>query len=176
MELQHSTNISGITKHIAIHSNKDTNVQNHPKVEIFESGPKQGTEWLTNPRATLLIWLKTPGQQESHSNTYSTEPALCKGNHYFDAISTYIRAGCSISSLCIHYVSVVFPDMEHIPQLWTLHNHITDGKSIRSGLSSHWTNSGRAETFRNVKFPGSSNGGRCQRVHSQPMSEVQHRK
>lgn len=76
---------------------------------------------------------------------------------YFVAILTHIRTASSISALAIHYLSPLFPDTGSIPQRWTQHNHMTDGKSILSvpvltehtvGEQKHLETSKVSESFR----------------------------
>lgn len=76
---------------------------------------------------------------------------------YFVAILTHIRTASSISTLAIHYLSLLFPDTGSIPQRWTQHNHMTNGKSILSvpvltkhmvGEQKHLETSKVSESFR----------------------------
>lgn len=138
--------------------------------EIFQSGPKWCTDQQASvaiPRARLLAWVKTHRERrvvqiykaKTDSDRERAESQLrkmhiCTEKHYFDGIVTRIRMARSISSLSIHYLSILFPDTGSIPQCWTQHDHVTDGKSILSSplLTEHMAGEEKhLETPRHLK-------------------------
>lgn len=82
---------------------------------------------------TACVGNKKEWRVDGQDTEQLREMCIFTEKHYFDAIWTHIRMESSISSLSIHYLSILLPNMGSIPQCWTEHNHMTDGKSILSG-------------------------------------------